>query len=334
MDQSRRMAPQQLAAIPFFPLPPSIRTPAQVRAPQRSRCRRAYRSLHGGESSPLPLPPPRALHATGPLREAPGQSERSKRQPRAYGCLPSLSRGSGFPPPAPLPPQPDVSLPLRHACLRAAEPPRGPGCGARVADGARPGQRRGVRGGAGLLVSKATTEAGLGRASRAAGEGPSRNPFLRGTHTLGLVWPWGSGVLHPIGVAVLARWVQGGGEVLPQADHVSCGTVAGKTTRVALYVEASKCAKELGIRQRGGFFENDADFCQAVLDGAFHKVLIVSVTDAVANGGVGLCCTVVHMHSTVFESKHAAACKPHSCTFLIHTICWADAWHRFVWSET
>ncbi len=44
---------------------------------------------------------------------------------------------------------------------------------------------------------------------------------------------------------------------------------------VALYVEADRCAKELGIRYRGGFFENDDDYCQAVLDGAFHKVLQV-----------------------------------------------------------
>lgn len=44
----------------------------------------------------------------------------------------------------------------------------------------------------------------------------------------------------------------------------------------ALYVEADRCAKELGIRQRGGFFENDDDFCSAILDGAFSKALLVS----------------------------------------------------------
>lgn len=44
---------------------------------------------------------------------------------------------------------------------------------------------------------------------------------------------------------------------------------------VGLYVEAEKAAKELGIRYRGGFFEADADYCQAVLDGAFSKVLRV-----------------------------------------------------------
>ena len=40
----------------------------------------------------------------------------------------------------------------------------------------------------------------------------------------------------------------------------------------ALYVEADKCARELGVRSRGGFFENDADYCTGLTDGAFHKV--------------------------------------------------------------
>lgn len=44
---------------------------------------------------------------------------------------------------------------------------------------------------------------------------------------------------------------------------------------VALYVEAEKCAKELGIRYRGGFFESDDDYCQAIVDGAFNKTLLV-----------------------------------------------------------
>jgi hypothetical protein len=44
---------------------------------------------------------------------------------------------------------------------------------------------------------------------------------------------------------------------------------------VAVYVEAERCSKELGIRARGGFFENDGDFCAALLDGAFGKALVV-----------------------------------------------------------
>lgn len=44
---------------------------------------------------------------------------------------------------------------------------------------------------------------------------------------------------------------------------------------VALYTEADKCAKELGIRARGGFFENDGDFCSALMDGAFQKVFTI-----------------------------------------------------------
>lgn len=44
---------------------------------------------------------------------------------------------------------------------------------------------------------------------------------------------------------------------------------------VALYVEADKAAKELGVRSRGGFFSNDNDFCTALLDGAFSKCLVI-----------------------------------------------------------
>lgn len=47
---------------------------------------------------------------------------------------------------------------------------------------------------------------------------------------------------------------------------------------VALYVEGELAAKELGIRDRGGFFENDDDFCSALTDGAFNKTLVVSGT--------------------------------------------------------
>jgi hypothetical protein len=45
---------------------------------------------------------------------------------------------------------------------------------------------------------------------------------------------------------------------------------------VALYVEGELAAKELGIRYRGGFFETDDDYCSALVDGAFEKVLVVS----------------------------------------------------------
>lgn len=47
-----------------------------------------------------------------------------------------------------------------------------------------------------------------------------------------------------------------------------------KVYTVSLYVEADKAAKELGIRNRGGFFETDEDYCQALMDGAFNKVLV------------------------------------------------------------
>jgi hypothetical protein len=48
-----------------------------------------------------------------------------------------------------------------------------------------------------------------------------------------------------------------------------------KVYSVAVYVEGERAAKELGIRSRGGFFENDGDYCAALLDGAFGKALVV-----------------------------------------------------------
>ncbi|KXZ47492.1 hypothetical protein GPECTOR_35g930 [Gonium pectorale] len=49
--------------------------------------------------------------------------------------------------------------------------------------------------------------------------------------------------------------------------------VSVKVYSVAAYVEADKAAKELGVRQRGGFFSDDADYTTAILDGAFNKVI-------------------------------------------------------------
>ncbi|KAF8068306.1 FAP3 [Scenedesmus sp. PABB004] len=46
---------------------------------------------------------------------------------------------------------------------------------------------------------------------------------------------------------------------------------------VALYVEGGLAAKELGIRSRGGFFEGDADYCAALVDGAFNKALVFTM---------------------------------------------------------
>lgn len=42
---------------------------------------------------------------------------------------------------------------------------------------------------------------------------------------------------------------------------------------MALYVEAEKAARELGVRDRGGFFEGDDDFCSALVDGGFAKAV-------------------------------------------------------------
>lgn len=50
-----------------------------------------------------------------------------------------------------------------------------------------------------------------------------------------------------------------------------------KVYAVALYVEAEKAAHEMGVRNRGGFFENDGDFCSALVDGGFIKSLQIEL---------------------------------------------------------
>lgn len=50
-----------------------------------------------------------------------------------------------------------------------------------------------------------------------------------------------------------------------------------KVYAVALYVEAELAAKELGVRDRGGFFETDDDYCSAITDGAFLKALDIQL---------------------------------------------------------
>jgi hypothetical protein len=48
---------------------------------------------------------------------------------------------------------------------------------------------------------------------------------------------------------------------------------------VFLYVDAAPAAKELGVRSRGGFFDGDADadYAQALADGAFVKALRIDL---------------------------------------------------------
>ena len=52
---------------------------------------------------------------------------------------------------------------------------------------------------------------------------------------------------------------------------------------VALYVEVEKAARELAIRDRGGFFADasDEDYSTAVMDGAFDKLLQVQLVRTV-----------------------------------------------------
>lgn len=55
--------------------------------------------------------------------------------------------------------------------------------------------------------------------------------------------------------------------------------VGVKVYAVAMYVEAEAAANELGIRNRGGFFQgnSDDDYNQALTDGAFSKLLQVQL---------------------------------------------------------
>lgn len=50
-----------------------------------------------------------------------------------------------------------------------------------------------------------------------------------------------------------------------------------KVYAIAMYVEAQLAAKELGVRDRGGFFETDDDYCSALTDGAFVKLLQIEL---------------------------------------------------------
>lgn len=53
--------------------------------------------------------------------------------------------------------------------------------------------------------------------------------------------------------------------------------VGVKVYAVFLYVDAAAAAKELGVRDRGGFFEGDDDYAAALADGAFVKALRIDL---------------------------------------------------------
>lgn len=78
------------------------------------------------------------------------------------------------------------------------------------------------------------------------------------------------------------------------------------------YVEGERAAKELGIRARGGFFENDGDYCAALLDGAFGKALVVR------SFAVHMCecqhCIAEHV------VKNGSCAHLHSCLQLIGSL--------------
>lgn len=87
-----------------------------------------------------------------------------------------------------------------------------------------------------------------------------------------------------------------------------------KVYAITLYVEADKAARELGIRKRGGFFDddNDDDYALALADGGFDKVggiqrrggtacVVVMCVRIYIMRGVCLCITCVYPY-------HACVC--------------------------
>mmetsp|Transcript_38532 Transcript_38532/g.46573 ORF Transcript_38532/g.46573 Transcript_38532/m.46573 type:complete len:309 (+) Transcript_38532:127-1053(+) len=61
------------------------------------------------------------------------------------------------------------------------------------------------------------------------------------------------------------------------------GPFAVQVYAVALYVEADLCAKELGVRERGGLeFNSDSTFCDAILDGVFDKTIHIQLVRSIS----------------------------------------------------
>jgi hypothetical protein len=65
--------------------------------------------------------------------------------------------------------------------------------------------------------------------------------------------------------------------------------VGVKVYAVALYVQPKEAARELGVRSRGGFFAEagparEEDMCQALVDGAFAKALVLRLVRRVSGG--------------------------------------------------
>ena len=63
--------------------------------------------------------------------------------------------------------------------------------------------------------------------------------------------------------------------------------VGVKVYAVALYVQPKEAARELGVRSRGGFFAEagrarEEDMCQALVDGAFAKALVLQLVRRVS----------------------------------------------------
>eukprot|EP01023_Acetabularia_acetabulum_P067578 TRINITY_DN9350_c1_g1_i1.p2 TRINITY_DN9350_c1_g1~~TRINITY_DN9350_c1_g1_i1.p2 ORF type:complete len:282 (+),score=53.59 TRINITY_DN9350_c1_g1_i1:250-1095(+) len=56
-----------------------------------------------------------------------------------------------------------------------------------------------------------------------------------------------------------------------------------KVYAVSLYVESELAARELGVRSRGGYFDanQDQEYCDAILDGAFVKCVILHMVRSV-----------------------------------------------------
>jgi hypothetical protein len=86
-----------------------------------------------------------------------------------------------------------------------------------------------------------------------------------------------SGVEFPL---VRTFWVGDAQRALGAAVRQKKFAFVGvKVYAVALFVEADRAAKELGVRERGGFFTDapDSDYALAIIDGAFTKSLVIKL---------------------------------------------------------
>ena len=66
---------------------------------------------------------------------------------------------------------------------------------------------------------------------------------------------------------------------LPYQPDLQLQIYIAQVYAITLYVEADKAARELGVRKRGGFFQDAGTegYADAIVDGAFSKLLQVQL---------------------------------------------------------